>query len=159
MRPCTLLKLWAPLVLACAACGHSDPNARSPVNKAMQDSILPIRQLAAGLYGGPPAPVEAVITSAQELTSLWPGSDVPAVDFAREMVVFVALGERRTGGYSVEVTSATVSGDTLVVRYVERQPGPGCLTTQALTTPFHAVAIPHVQATPRFQRELVRVPC
>ncbi len=120
---------------------------------------MPIRELAAGLYGGPAQPVEAVISSAQELSALWPGSDLPAVDFAREQVVFVALGERRTGGYSAKVTSATVSGDILIVRYVERRPGPGCLTTQALTTPYQAVAIPRVHATPRFQREIVSVPC
>lgn len=125
----------------------------------MQDSTLPIRELAAGLYGGPAQPIEAVITSTDELAAAWPGSDVPAVDFAREQVVFVALGERRTGGYSVEVTSVTISGDTLVVRYVERRPGPGCLTTQALTTPYHAVAVPRVHATPRFERETVSVPC
>ncbi len=48
-------------------------------------------------------------------------------------------------------------GDLL--RYLERRPDPGCLTAQALTTPYQAVAIARADATPRSQREVVSVPC
>jgi PrcB C-terminal len=58
------------------------------------------------------------------------------------MVVAVFLGIRPTGGYGVEITAARREGGTLVVEYVERRPRPDALLTQALTAPFHIVALP-----------------
>jgi hypothetical protein len=98
-------------------------------------------------------PVEALVTTAEELAALWPaGAAIEDVDFSEESVVVVALGERRTGGYSVEVESVVATDDGVVVRYVEGAPGPGCMTTQALTQPYRIIAIPRVEGPARFER-------
>lgn len=70
----------------------------------------------------------------------------PTVDFTREMVVVVALGNRPTGGYTVEIVDMEIRGKTLHVRVGERTPSPGALQIQQITQPFQMVALPMLQA-------------
>jgi PrcB C-terminal len=77
-----------------------------------------------------------------------PAPELPVLDFSREMVLVAALGQRNTGGFAVRIDGATVSDGVLRVQVVETRPGPGCVTTQALTYP---VAIARV---PRHDREV-----
>jgi protease stability complex PrcB-like protein len=59
----------------------------------------------------------------------------PAIDFAKEMVLVAALGMRRTGGFVATISRAELAGGVMRVEVLERQPGAGCMTTQALTYP------------------------
>lgn len=59
-----------------------------------------------------------------------------------ETVVGVFLGQRRTGGYSIRVTGASLQGDTLTLTVEVREPGAGTITTQALTSPWTLVRVP-----------------
>lgn len=52
--------------------------------------------------------------------------------------IFIALGERRTGGYRVEIRSMESYGGKLRVTYVEVQPPAKSMVTQALTYPWVA---------------------
>jgi hypothetical protein len=85
----------------------------------------------------------------------------PAVDFAREMVLVVALGERPSGGYDVAIDAVApdVAGGGATVRYTAREPGEGCMSTQALTSPAIAVRAARVAGAVRFERHVVRSPC
>jgi hypothetical protein len=67
----------------------------------------------------------------------------PMVDFDREMIVAVFLGERRTGGHSIAIKTVEEEPDTadLKVYYSEVSPPPNSLVTQALT-PFHMIKLP-----------------
>jgi hypothetical protein len=67
---------------------------------------------------------------------------VPAVDFGREMVLVAAMGRRATGGYMVTIEGVDEAGGEWVVRVAEQRPGPRCGTTQAVTAPVDAVAVP-----------------
>jgi hypothetical protein len=76
------------------------------------------------------------------------GGTPPTVDFTQQMVVGVWLGTRPTGGYSVTITGAHIqqilgapnTGSGVSVQAVEQIPGaPNCVTTQALTQPFHII--------------------
>jgi hypothetical protein len=58
--------------------------------------------------------------------------------FERNLVVAAFLGERNTGGYSVDITQ-DVDG---VVQVTAKEPGKGGMVTQALTTPFKVVSLP-----------------
>ena len=58
------------------------------------------------------------------------------------MVLFAALGVRRTGGYAIEIVRVEVVEGTLIVHLREIRPTPGATTTMALTAPFHAVMVP-----------------
>ncbi|PSQ82850.1 MAG: hypothetical protein BRD30_13575 [Bacteroidetes bacterium QH_2_63_10] len=64
--------------------------------------------------------------------------DRPEVDFEDTVVVAIVLGQRPTGGHSVEIDEvrATDDGGEMRVTFTETVPGDGCLVTQALTSPY-----------------------
>lgn len=86
--------------------------------------------------------------------SLWPAfAPIPAppnVDFSSEMIVFVALGERPTGGYSIVVDSAGTSARGVTVWIGSSAPGPHCFTTQAFTQPVDIARLPRIDAPVHF---------
>ncbi len=63
-----------------------------------------------------------------------------SISFARRRVVY--QGEKRTGGYSVEIAEIRRDGTMLAVRVNERRPAFGDITTQVITSPFVVVSIP-----------------
>ena len=111
-------------------------------------------------------PTELVIRDRAALETAWArvfnqvqGNPAPAVDFSREMVILVALGARRSGGYDIHVDAVAGSGNGAVVRYTATSPGEGCMTTQALTSPVDVVRTPRITGTVRFDRREVVQRC
>jgi hypothetical protein len=92
---------------------------------------------------------QVVVRNQADWTALWKKhasvqsnpAPLPAVDFTKEAVVAVFLGKRPTGGHEVEIVSVEQTADSLSVSYVERQPPPGSIVTQAFTQPFHIVRL------------------
>jgi hypothetical protein len=103
-----------------------------------------------GSHGGPRVPTQLVARNDAE----WQGlatlfglrPPVPPIDFARQMVVAVGLGERSTGGYAVTILAAEERAGVLYVRYQEHQPRAGDLVIQVITTPYHVRALPRSDA-------------
>lgn len=131
MRP---LFVAALLGLALSAC--ATPSA----------APLPLTELARGNYGQITTPRREVIRdqaswdrrwSEMQLTRMAP----PEVDFSGQMVVAVFMGQRRTGGYAIEVASVEVGAEELVITVRETSPAAGSINTQALTAPYHAVRV------------------
>ena len=92
-----------------------------------------------GIFGGPRESSVFVAKSLEDWDRLWARvSKEPPVSFdpTRDMVIGIFLGTRRTGGYSVEIISASDDGGVFLVEYIERKPGPDKFVIQALTTPY-----------------------
>jgi hypothetical protein len=70
-----------------------------------------------------------------------PVPSAPNIDFSRNKVLTVFLGQRPTGGYGIVLASAKLEGQTLVVSANVRQPGAGTVSTQVITSPFSSVLI------------------
>jgi hypothetical protein len=73
-----------------------------------------------------------------------PAKPLPAVDFDKEMVVAVFSGEKRSGGYGIEVAriiEEVSAKRQLRVIVHETNPPPRAITIQALTQPYHMVRI------------------
>jgi hypothetical protein len=66
------------------------------------------------------------------------------VDFDESLhqAVYIELGVRPTGGYSVEVVRVYEEDKHLVLEYVEHEPAPDRYVTQALATPWVMVLLP-----------------
>jgi hypothetical protein len=100
--------------------------------------------------GGPLTPTMLVARSEPQwrhlatLFSLRP--PLPPIDFARQMVVAVSLGQRPTGGYAVEIVGAEERDGVLHVLYLERGPRPDDFVTQVLTTPYHVRVLTRSEA-------------
>lgn len=136
------LLVW--ILAAAAAAGCSAPVTR--VELVTLDAGLAAAgaaRLAPGLH---------VARSENEWQALWrelsasqvPPPAAPVIDFARRTVLCVALGERRSGGYAVEIRAVERRGDAFVVRARETRPTPGSMQIALLTAP---VALATIDAT------------
>lgn len=113
---------------------------------------------------GAPPPQEMVFTDAAAWESFrqqYPGLSLPDVDFATQNVAAVFLGVRNTGGYSVRIDRITYDSEARHTRLfaTERQPGPGCIVTQALTYPLDIVVFPARPGTFEWVRATDVVAC
>jgi len=79
-----------------------------------------------------------------------PSEAPPRVDFSTHRVLVLSMGARPTGGYTIEVASLGRDGDVLYVPVLELSPGPGCVTTQAVTHPALAIGVPLGAGTVEF---------
>ncbi len=134
---------------------------------AAQDKGMAMDVIVQGNHSGIRFERMEIIRSAADFQNLWaahfapevPTDPLPDVDFKRDMVVAVFLGQFRTGGYSAEIRSVTATGDTIVVDVVRSSPGAGCMRTQALTQPFVIAKVPRVDGAARFNVQDVATPC
>lgn len=69
------------------------------------------------------------------------------LDFTRELLVLVRMGQQSTGGYSLAMIGdkARLQEGWLELPVHWREPGPGMIVTQALTSPCLFVALPRLQ--------------
>ncbi|MBA3766557.1 MAG: protease complex subunit PrcB family protein [Acidobacteria bacterium] len=67
---------------------------------------------------------------------------LPAIDFSREMLVVVTMGERPTGGYAIIVDGVYERAKQIEIVVRNISPGRGCGTTQSLTQPVDIVQLP-----------------
>jgi len=147
------MRKMAPLVLgvlvlpaACAGRTPGEPMAFATVER--------------GAASGIREPSQIVVRASREWVLVWArharsvGTVVaPPVDFSREMVVGVFMGERETGGYRIEISGIERTESGIRVRYVTRAPEPGAVLTQALTQPFHLIRLARDERPVTFLRE------
>ena len=122
------------------------------------------RELASG-DGGSPTAGEIVAASEDEWREKWTASgatteapDVSGVDFENEVAVALFAGERPTGGWRIgSDVSVKLQGRFGAVIYEILGPGDGCTTSQALTSPYLALAVKG--GTLRFESTERKVPC
>jgi hypothetical protein len=60
------------------------------------------------------------------------------------------MGTKRTGGYTIKIVRVEPTGKSLKVFVKQSSPPPGSLSIQALTAPFHFVAVPRSDLKPEF---------
>lgn len=86
-----------------------------------------------------------------ELNSLWQshhGNADPVLsaldtnDFDSNMVVFVSLGDKPTGGYGIEVESVTEDESEIVLTCLTSNPSPFDMLTMAITQPYEILTVP-----------------
>jgi len=75
----------------------------------------------------------------------------PAVDFSHQMLIAVATGARRTGGFGIAVQRVVVRGDTLEVTVFEACPAPGAMVSMGMTQPVKVVRLEKLPQTPVFR--------
>lgn len=97
---------------------------------------------------------QVTVRTAAEWKALWkdhaPTEKMPAVDFAKDMVVGIFLGTKPSAGHEVEIVGVRTEGKDLIVEYVQKQPAKGTMAAQILTEPFHLVTVPKYAGTVRF---------
>ena len=135
------------LLASCTACATAAP--------------VPFSTLAKGLASGVAQPTQIVVRTQNDWAALWSrhmrtqiaSPPPPPVDFSRDMVVALFMGERPIGGYAIEVTRIERTDSGLSVHYRSTRPDPAAMQAQALTQPFHLVALPRTDDPVTFVAE------
>jgi hypothetical protein len=101
-----------------------------------------------------------VIRTEEEWERLWtlhkstvsPAPKVPAVDFQQEMILAVFSGDRRTGGYGIEIQKIEEDPERgqLSVYFLETEPPPRSMVIQAFNQPCHLVRTEKINLPARF---------
>jgi hypothetical protein len=123
--------------------------------------VTVIAATAARLGGGKG---HQVVRSASELAKLMNNRDgeeaatrlvakllgVKNIDWDKQMVIVVSGGMQRTGGYSVDVKSVTLTDKGLKVSWMLNTPKPGSFVTQAFTHPSRTILVERQDGEVRF---------
>jgi hypothetical protein len=72
-------------------------------------------------------------------------SDLLDIDFSKNNICILLLGQRNTGGYSIEVESLKFVKKVLYIKTKEIGPSKGENVTMALTNPYCIVVIPKIK--------------
>ena len=88
-----------------------------------------------------------------------PVPPVPDVDFQRDVVVVVTLGQMRSGGFDIVITAAFREGAGVLVSVLEKQPGSNCAVTMSLTSPVDVAVLPRTAEPLTFQRLITTDSC
>lgn len=153
--------MWAAalalgLLIPLAACA-----AGAVGTVAAEGAALPFSTVAKGSASGILEPLQVAIRTRDAWLAFWarhtrgrvqPPS-APPVDFSREMIVGIFLGERATGGYEIEITTVERGGSHLRIHYRSKSPDPGAMVTQALTQPHHVIKLVRDDGPLVFSRE------
>jgi hypothetical protein len=150
-----LARLAALGAVCVSACTSAAPPSSEPPAGSVEVTASPVA--IDGSYSGLEAPLRSLVRSESEWRDLWarlaadriPRPEAPEIDFSERVVVVAAMGTRPTGGHAIRIDRVSYAGDTLWVEVTSVAPGPGCVTTQALTAPVAAVSVerrPNVSA-------------
>ncbi|MCP4191680.1 MAG: protease complex subunit PrcB family protein [Planctomycetaceae bacterium] len=102
-----------------------------------------------GYYSGVTKPGEQVIDNLKAWQKVWnevhktvnPQPKLPPVDFTKQIVLAVFMGQQNTGGYQIEITGVKQTDKAVVVSVRTTSPPPDSFTTQALTQPYDLLVV------------------
>lgn len=125
---------------------NSSEQAANPSPDAGQTSS-DLKVVAQGFHSSITDPFIAVVRDEaiyNKLAKLDPNLPKLSIDLKTNMVIAAFLGQRNTGGYSIEITRAT-NGE---VQVTEKAPGKDVMVPQIITAPFKIVSFPVEGAAP-----------
>jgi hypothetical protein len=124
---------------------------------------VPFVTIEKGAYSGIDAPLTEVYRTASNFQTFWvrhrsiaiddpsinndsPATNIPLVDFSRQIVIAVCMGVQNSGGYDIEIKSLDRGEDvedenTLAVNFMMSAPSTSDMVTTALTQPYHIVRV------------------
>jgi hypothetical protein len=71
-----------------------------------------------------------------------PAPAVPAIDFARDVVIIAAMGARSSGGYAIGIDEVRSLAGNAWISVTEQSPGERCVVTEAFTFPIAIAVVP-----------------
>ena len=116
----------------------------------------PLRSIDKGQMSQISMAQQVAVTDRDKWTALWrahaPDKPLPNVDFSREMVAAVFMGERTRGGFAVEIVGYREERGMVIVQYRETVPARDAITAQVIVSPYHLVVLPKRTGTVTFEK-------
>jgi len=102
-------------------------------------------KLISDSYGGYHNQQFLIVKNNEALTKIYnqvnlfrkPGFPKPKIDFDKNMVIGLFLGEKKYGGYSISVNSIAKTKNNLIIYYKIDKPNQNGLKTMAINNPFY----------------------
>lgn len=88
---------------------------------------------------------------AETHANMTPVPDLPEVDFKTKMVIAAFMGEKPTGGFSIEIERIIRAEKKIIAFIVENSPHSACMVTKALTAPYHFVEVERFESEVAFE--------
>lgn len=132
MKKLLLLPMIAMLV-SCN-CKKTTLTGNDPASKQSLFEVLNESE-----YQGKEAPAFEIITDEASLKALYQLvniEDVPKVDFTKQQVVAVFMGQRNTGGHAIKISNVTEKDNKIYVNVEKISPQSGQGVTMAITNPY-----------------------
>ncbi|MFD0964189.1 protease complex subunit PrcB family protein [Pseudofulvibacter geojedonensis] len=143
------MKLCSIIVLLFIGCSSQKKIVADKVTKSGASEIV-FEQLVQSSVGGYEHPQIKVFKEQKALEETFgyinsfrkPGFPIPSkIDFSKETVVAVFMGQKNTGGYAVSVQEVIELDGKVKVFIEEKSPGKKDMVTMAITQPFCVVKI------------------
>jgi len=89
------------------------------------------------------------IDNAADWTEFWsrvhsnstPSPESPSIDFSKHIILAACMGTQNSGGHSTKISEIKAEGETVYVSIVNTSPGKGCMSTMAITYPYHVIQV------------------
>ncbi|PCI35328.1 MAG: hypothetical protein COB60_03320 [Flavobacteriaceae bacterium] len=129
----TALILFAFLISNCSSTKSSTKDTAVKVN---------FEQIIQETQGGFPIAKFLIIKEENTVLKIYnqinkirkPGFEIPTIDFDKQMLIALFMGEKNTGGFSISVEHITESSEKMTVFVKESTPEG--MATMAITSPF-----------------------
>ncbi|MEQ1820957.1 MAG: protease complex subunit PrcB family protein [Fimbriimonadaceae bacterium] len=128
----------------------------STVPLVPQVQTCPWTTLQSDITGGGARAFEQLISSERELGEYWKRTfgEVPpptTVDFSREMIIVIHLGNQPSNGYAVLVEQVRMVSNGIVVSYIKQAPSKNQRVKKAATSPYVIILVPKFQGRATFE--------
>ena len=135
--------LFILIVILFSACKGGQPV------KDDTPSDVPFQVLITASQSNIEEPQRKIIDNQKELESLFaeinktrdPEIPIPEIDFDKEIIAFVNLGQTSTGGYTITVENIEMTKNEVVIHTGGTSPKPRDNVTMVITTPFAIVKL------------------
>lgn len=111
--------------------------------KSASGKQVTFEQLKQSDFGGREEKSIAMITTTEDLAKLYSemGWDaIPKVDFEKNNVVAIFMGQKNSGGFSISIESVTMEDGTLNIKTKETRPDG--MATAVMTAPYTIAVVP-----------------
>ena len=139
--------LLSSLILSLLASGCSIETKEATETVAADNQVM-FRILSQGQSSGLAQQKFLTLRSLTEFAELWTihsqtsPAAMPKINFKRQMVIAVFMGEQHTGGYAIRIENIIESGETLQVEVALSKPRPGSRRVMMITQPNMIVVLP-----------------
>ena len=138
-----ILVPFAILLFSCNSTKKTAESDKKPVTEQKASAKL-YTVLSESDYQGKETKSFEVIKDTQSLQKLYQAvndEQVPKVDFSKERIVALFLGQKNSGGFSIKVTDVSENAGKIYVSVQETVPKSGEMATMAITNPYTIVKI------------------
>ena len=129
-----LLVPFAILLFSCSSTKTTETASKSEKNQVPFYEVL-----SQSAYQGKEEKSFEVISDKASLVKLYEtihDTEIPKIDFKKQRVVALFLGQRNSGGYEIKIKNVEEKDNKIYVTVEEVGPKPGDMATMAITNPF-----------------------